>query len=170
MKLRFDESKIQYWSDQNKPWGTIAEIESEFLTLKPKVQRRSYLNKDELKKVAYWKSWRRAALVEKNDDNYIKDITSCAFNAKSERARMVVLTCLDGIGWPTASAILHLFHKDPYPILDFRAVWSIGVENYDYSFSFWWDYVSFCRDVASRNDVDMRTLDKALWQYSKENQ
>ena len=71
---------------------------------------------------------------------------------------------------PTDSAILHLFHKDRYPILDFRAVWSIGVESYDYSFSFWWDYVSFCRVLADRNNVNMRTLDKALWQHSKEKQ
>lgn len=28
----------------------------------------------------------------------------------------------------------------------------------------------FCRQVADRNRIDMRKLDRALWQYSKENQ
>lgn len=170
MKLRFDESKIQYWADRYKPRGRIAELESEFRALKPEVQKRSYLNKGELYKVAYWKSWRRADLVERNDDNYIKEITHCAFNATSDRTRIVVLTCLDGIGLPTASAILHLFHKDPYPIIDFRALWSIGIETYRDSYAFWQEYVDFCRYIAIRNDVDMRTLDQALWQYSKEKQ
>lgn len=166
MKLRFSESKIQHWAERYEPQST----ETQFVKLKPKVQQRGYLTKKELQKVAHWKSPRSSGHVQKNDLDYIKDITSCAFTATSERTKIRVLSCLDGVGLPTASAILHLFHKDRYPILDFRAVWSIGVENYDYSFAFWWDYVSFCRVLADRNDVDMRTLDKALWQYSKENQ
>lgn len=48
MKLKFDESKIQYWADRNKPWGRIAELESEFLTLKPEVQKRSYYTKSHI--------------------------------------------------------------------------------------------------------------------------
>lgn len=166
MKLRFDESKIQDWANQYGPQS----METQFEKLKPRVQKRGYLTKNELGTVARWKSPRRAGLTERNDDNYIRDLTSCAFTAKSERTRVRVLTCLDGVALPTASTILHFFHKDRYPILDFRAVWSIGVENYNYSFSFWWEYVSFCRDLADRNDVDMRTLDRALWQYSKQNQ
>ncbi|MBI4851367.1 MAG: hypothetical protein HY819_06015 [Acidobacteria bacterium] len=39
-----------------------------------------------------------------------------------------------------------------------------------YSFSFWWDYVLFCREIAERNSISMRVLDRALWQYSKDNQ
>ena len=78
--------------------------------------------------------------------------------------------CLNGVGWPSASTILHFFHNDPYPLLDFRALWSIGIESYKYSFSFWEKYVDFCRNVANENEVSMRTLDRALWQYSRENQ
>ncbi len=77
---------------------------------------------------------------------------------------------LDGVGWPTASAILHLFHKNKYPLLDFRALWSISIENYKYNFNFWWDYVLFTRKISEKNNIDMRTLDRALWQYSKNNQ
>lgn len=166
MKLRFPESNIQHWAERYGPQST----ETGFVRLKPKVQKRGYLTKNELQKVAYWKSPRSSGHVEKNDPDHIKDITSCAFTAKSERARIRVLSCLDGVGLPTASAILHLFHKDRYPIYDFRALWSIGERNDDYSFSFWWDYVTFGRELADRNDIDMRTLDRALWQFSKENQ
>jgi hypothetical protein len=70
-----------------------------------------------------------------------------------------------------ASVILHFFHENPYPILDYRAIWSVGAQvPKQYSFDTWWPYVEFCRKLARQNGVDMRTLDQALWQYSKENQ
>ena len=166
MKLRFPESEIRYWAERYKAGST----EAYFNEIKPKIQEQGCLDKELLKRVARWKSPRRAGLIDRNDNDYIRDITSWAFGATSERAKIEVLRLLDGVEWRTASAILHLFHKDRYPLLDFRALWSIGLESYRYSSSFWQEYVSFCRDIAHRNQVDMRTLDKALWQYSKENQ
>ena len=56
-------------------------------------------------------------------------------------------------------------------LLDFRAIWSVSLDvPGQYSFDCWQLYVEFCRGVARAADVDMRTLDRALWQYSKENQ
>ncbi len=70
-----------------------------------------------------------------------------------------------------ASVILHFFHSEPYPILDYRALWSLGIDEPPYyKYDFWWGYVRICRDLAEANAVCMRTLDKAMWQYSKENQ
>jgi hypothetical protein len=34
--------------------------------------------------------------------------------------------------------------------------------------SFWLEYLFFCRELARRCGVSIRTLDKALWQHSKE--
>jgi hypothetical protein len=34
--------------------------------------------------------------------------------------------------------------------------------------SFWVGYLHACRDLAAEHGVSLRTLDKALWQYSKE--
>jgi hypothetical protein len=121
--------------------------------------------------VAHWKAPRSAGHVEKNGHDFVKEVSAFAFGAHDERARIESLTLLDGVSWPTASVILHLFHPDPYPILDFRALWSVGLSMPNqYKFSIWWPYVEFCRGIAARNGVDMRTLDRALWQYSKENQ
>ncbi len=167
MRLRFPESEIEQVAQRYE--YPAAEIE--LLELKSKVQRLAYLDKRQLMQVARWKAPRSSGHVEGNDDSYVKEITSWAFKAKDERSRVEVLTVLDGVGWPSASVILHLFHKQAYPILDFRALWSVGVEvPKQYSFSFWWPYVQFCREVAQRNSVNMRTLDRALWQYSKINQ
>ena len=33
-------------------------------------------------------------------------------NEKEERLRIEILTLLDGVGWPTASVILHFYHKE----------------------------------------------------------
>lgn len=65
--------------------------------------------------------------------------------------------------------ILHFFHKEPYPIIDFRALWSVSLAvPPQYSFGFWWLYVNSCRNLSKRVNMDMRILDRALWQYSIE--
>ena len=72
---------------------------------------------------------------------------------------------------PARSVVLHFFHNDPYPILDFRALWSISLDvPSQYDFDFWWNYVEYCRALSTESHLDMRQLDRALWQYSKENQ
>jgi hypothetical protein len=167
MKLLFQESEIQAWANKyNYP-----QDETSLVSLRPAIQKAGGLTKEQLRLTARWKAPRSAGHIERNTEEYIKEITSWSFSANEPRSKIEVLTLLDGVLWPSASVILHLFHKEPYPILDFRALWSVGLNvPKQYSFSFWWEYVEFCRTVAKRNSVDMRTLDRALWQYSKENQ
>jgi len=82
-----------------------------------------------------------------------------------------VLTLLSGVGWPMASVVLHWCHTAPYPILDFRALWSLGVAPLpSYDFPLWRAYTDHCREMAAAAGVSMRDLDRALWQFSKENQ
>ena len=89
--------------------------------------------------------------------------------ARELQARIESLTILDGVGWPTASCIFHFFHRDDYPILDVRALESLSVEMAKpITFEFWWRYVEYCRKLAQKAGTDMRTLDRALWQWSKE--
>ena len=145
--------------------------ETDLMALKPAVNKRGHLTKDELAAVAYWKAPRSSGHAQKNSEDYVSEITGFAFKTNSERARIESLTILDGVSWPSASVILHLFHRDPYPIIDYRALWSVSLEvPGQYTFGFWWPYVEFCRSLAAIARVDMRTLDRALWQFSKENQ
>jgi hypothetical protein len=82
---------------------------------------------------------------------------------------MEALLALDGVGVPTASALLHFAFPDEYPILDERALESLGVEaRTQYPVSFWLGYLDACRALAREHAVHIRTLDKALWQHSKE--
>lgn len=50
-----------------------------------------------------------------------------------------------------------------------RALESLGVAHRSsYTPAFWASYVEECRGLAKQHSMSLRTLDKALWQYSKE--
>ena len=54
-------------------------------------------------------------------------------------------------------------------IIDYRALEALGVQKPPTcTLSFWFAYVAKCRELASDANVDMRTLDRAMWQWSKE--
>lgn len=167
MKLRFRESSIPEYASRYR----IPKEELELINLTELVRSRGLLNKAQLRLVAQWKALRSAGRMEKNSPEFVEEITGFSFSARKEKSRIKILTLLDGVAWPTASVILHFFHKDPYPILDFRCLWSSSATvPSPYGFEFWWTYVEFCRGLAERNKIDMRTLDRAMWQYSKERQ
>ena len=167
MKLRIPYNKLKYWASRyNYPIS-----EDNLINKKSTIQKRGYLTKENLEEICKWKSPRSAGNMQSNSEEYINEITSLSFKSQDERTRIEVLTVLDGVGWPTASVILHLFHKQKYPLLDFRALWSINTEVPNtYNFIFWWEYVQYTRLLSKKYDIDMRSIDRALWQFSKENQ
>lgn len=139
------------------------------------VRQRGRYTRDEFLTVAEWKSPRNRKRYALNDEDFVAAVTGTSLSSKNERLRIEALTLLNGVSWPTASVLLHLGHPEPYPILDFRALWSLGVavpkDAYNfYDFSLWREYTQFCRGLAGECGVSMRVLDRALWQYSKENQ
>lgn len=136
------------------------------------VKRRGHFTKPEFLALCYWKSPRTQSRVDANPAALVHDTTRIALSTPHERLRVGVLTQLQGVSWPTASVVLHFAHRDPYPILDFRALWSLGHEKPPvfHTFDFWWEYVQYCRSLAKQCEVSMRVLDRALWQFSKENQ
>jgi hypothetical protein len=137
----------------------------------PAVRERGYFTKQEFLAICRWKTPRSKSRVQRNPQGFIQAVTQTALSTTDERLRIEVLTLLEGVGWPTASVILHFCHSEPYPILDFRALWSLGVDVPPvYKFDFWWEYTCHCRELAEAANVSMRTLDRALWQYSAENQ
>jgi hypothetical protein len=131
---------------------------------------RGYYTLPEFRQICRWKTARSAPLVARNSARRVKDATAVALGAKSsEVERMAALRSLDGVGWPTASVLLHLAYPDRYPILDRRALHALGVrDRSSFTQPFWEAYVAEYVRLAGLADVDGRTLDKALWQWSKE--
>ncbi len=166
--LQFPIDEIEHWSSKYGYGGDDAIKDG----VGPRAKNRGYLTKPEFLKICYWKTPRSRSKCDSNPPGLIREATRLAFSAKSELLRIGVLDLLQGVGWPTASTILHFCHSDQYPILDYRALWSLGVDAPPavYRFDFWWEYVTTCRSLARESRVTMRVLDRALWQYSRNNQ
>jgi hypothetical protein len=167
LRLRFDATDIEHWANRYTYRGEYR-VETE---VGPRVRAQGYLTKADFLTLCHWKSPRATKLCSTNPEDFIKAATQTALSTAHERLRIEVLTLLRGVSWPTASVILHFGALEPYPILDYRALWSLGVEATSrYDFGFWWRYTLHCRELAERCSVSMRMLDRALWQFSKENQ
>jgi hypothetical protein len=139
--------------------------------LAPAARARGYLTHAELLQLGRWKSPRSGPRLAANEPEFVQAVTAAALGATHERLRVETLTQLAGVAWPMASVILHWCHREPYPILDYRALWSLGVDPPPrYDFPLWWAYTTHCRALAGGAGVSMRALDRALWQYSKEKQ
>jgi hypothetical protein len=166
-QLRFPNNQIHYWAGRyDYPKEDLIEFE-----VAPRIRTRGYCTKDDLWALCDWKSPRIKPRCAANEAAFVEAVTRTALSTPNEHLREIVLTLLSGVGWPMASVILHFGHTRPYPILDFRALWSLGIDPPPiYSFEFWWEYTRFCRELAHESNVSMRVLDRALWQYSYENQ
>jgi len=164
-QLRFPVRDIAYWAER------CEDEEKTILPIVPAVKRRGFLTKNEFLVVCRWKSPRSQPRCRTNSPEFICEVTKCALSTPAERLRIEALTLMNGVSWPTASVILHFFHPDDYPILDFRALWSLkSAVPQPCEFVFWQAYTRHCRKLSKLSGVSMRTVDRALWQFSKENQ
>jgi hypothetical protein len=168
LRLRFPSRLLRHWARRNSdpdepPLAPAATA---------RIRRDRRLRKRDLVALARWKTPRSRRLVASNTSAAVRRLTRTALTTADERLRIETLTRLSGVGWPTASVILHFCHRDPYPILDVRALWSLGIERAGSShrFELWSRYTAACRRLAAGAGCSMRTLDRALWQYSRERQ
>lgn len=171
-QLRFAPSRISDLEKEYVQANSHQREEDDILSrIGPKARaQRSYLLDDFLS-ICWWKTPRTQESCKKNSGQFVGDVTGIALTTPDERLRIEVLRILDGVDWSTASVLLHFGHNEPYPILDFRALWSLSIEEpSSYTFSFWRDYVSICREIAARSGITMRSLDRALWCYSEQHQ
>jgi hypothetical protein len=133
-------------------------------------RRRGFYTREEFLTVCEWKTKRSRPKVAVNSEEAVQRATTVSLDrAGDEKQRMEALTSLAGVGVPTGSALLHFADPGKYPILDVRAMSSLGCRpRTTYPVEFWLDYLDVCRTLAREHGVAIRTLDKALWQRSKE--
>ena len=153
-KLRFNKKAVREWAERY-PVDYDAEIEN---NIAPRVKARGYFLQDEFIRLCRWKTPRSQSKVASNHTDYIEAVTQTALTTPNERLRNEVLLLLNDVSWPTASVVLHFCHADPYPILDVRALWSLGIDaiSVPYNFEFWNEYTQFCRKLANEAKVTMR--------------
>jgi hypothetical protein len=163
--LRFDGRQVRAFASRFDASGD-ERLERE---IGPRTLAAGVFTKEDFLAVCRWKSPRSQPLCQSNSDEFVRAVTRAALASDCEQFRVESLTLLRGVNWPTASALLHFGCEDPYPVMDWRALWSVGIdEPPPYAFGFWRDYTAYCRKLARRHRVSMRELDRALWQYSKE--
>jgi hypothetical protein len=139
------------------------------LALGAAARARGHYTRAEFIEVCGWKTARSRPKVAANSEPAVVDATARALSAGDETTRISALLELAGVGVPTASTLLYFAYPEDYPILDVRALESLGARPRSvYPVSFWLAYLSACRTLARRAGVTIRTLDKALWQHSKE--
>jgi hypothetical protein len=130
---------------------------------------RGHFTRPEFVTVCAWKTARSKPLVAANTEADVQEATRLALATSSEVLRIQIPMALNGVSWGTSSVLLHLAHRDPYPIIDYRALEALGLAHApSYTLSLWLAYAAKCRQLATAAHVDMRTLDRALWQWSKE--
>lgn len=143
--------------------------ETPLLAVGSAARARGYYTRSEFIEVCAAKTVRSRPRVATNSEGAVVGTTRRALAARNEGTRMSALLELEGVGVPTASTLLYCAFPSDYPILDVRALESLGVRpRSQYPVAFWLEYLSACRALASASGVSIRTLDKALWQYSKE--
>ena len=167
-KLRFLPQRVAEWADKyDYPTADTRPFE-----IGKAAKARGYMDRDEFLELARWKTPRSRPQCQRNDADFVREVTAVALTTSNERMAIEVLTLLHGVSWPTASVILHFCSRHRYPILDFRALWTLSckAQPAEYDFPLWRDYVQITRELADAMKIDMRTLDRALWAYSKANQ
>lgn len=167
-QLRFPLADVRDWADR---YAYGIDDDPVIDTIGSTVRARGYFRRDEFLATYRWKTPRTLHHAEKYTDEEIADVTGLAFRQTNEQLRISLLRALDGVAWPVASALLHVGLSVEYPIIDFRALWSLNsAKPANVTFEFWWSYVECCRRVAAEAGVTVRELDKALWAYSEANQ
>lgn len=164
-RLQFDSSLLRDLASRYDYPGEDAMIRD----IATPARARGWFTAPEFVELVRWKTGGRSVpLVLRNEPAEIEAATRTALDPRTREPRRArALIALDGVGYPVASCVLHFAHKDQYPILDVRALESLGYQTQRtvYSETFWQDYVTACRGLAIQHGLSMRELDRALWAW-----
>jgi hypothetical protein len=169
--LELTRENIEYWSIEYDKKYRGTKDETTEIKLKKVLENQRYLEKQDFIELYNWKTARQTKNYQKNDAVIVKKVTTISFSTTNEKERVNTLIKLSGVKWAVGSAILHFAFPNLYSILDFRAIWSLGWEQpKSYNYIFWQKYHKRIRAISQQVNLPIRTIDKALWKFSKQNQ
>ncbi len=143
-----------------------------FNVIGPRVKKRGYFKFSEFYDICMWKSARQKQRYIQNRD-IIEEISKKAFAEKDERRKMKILSKnLDGVGIPTASALLTVVYPESYAVIDIRCLemlrkMNCNINKYP-SLNIWGKYLKIMREWSKENSVTPRELDMALFAMHRE--
>ena len=110
---------------------------------------------------------RSQSRVAGNPTSDVRDITTMAF-AAPEPLQHRILTLLGGVRVPTATALLTVGSPTSTPSSTSAARRRSPASGSGTAKVASLTYLDVCRRLAKRLSVDLRTLDRALWRWSKD--
>lgn len=137
------------------------------------VIKRGYFTKAEFMEMGMWKSPRPKQRYLKNSEEDIVSISKEVLDTKFEKRRIDLLTKLNGVSIPTASAILTLIDPEDYGVIDIR-VWqvlylygSVKVKSTgtDFEFNNWYNYLMKLRYYARKFKVSARDIERTIFDH-----
>lgn len=140
------------------------------------VKAKGYFTKQEFLKIGMWKSPRPKQRYLRNSQEKILSISKKVMGTKSEKQRIELLTSLDGVSIPTASAILTLIDPENYGVIDIRA-WQIlylygsvrvRPKGRNFNFNNWHSYLKHLRFHARRFQVPVRDIERTIFLHHRE--
>src|SRR3954447_14884920 len=177
-QLRIGDEFVRTWAARYVDDLPDAEREEErrlFEEIGPRVRDRGRYTRSEFLEVGQWKSQRTRALLRRNRTATIESITARALGDTDERVS--ILTALQGVSDPVASALLTVWDPERYTVFDYRAVETLRLAR-ELPASGKYPPVGLYLDVCRRlvehpglaDDLapHLRSLDRALWKYSQE--
>ncbi len=170
-----DKADFLTWSRKyDKSFGWQAQRERE---LGAKFRKAKVLTLADLASVVEWKfkeeqekRVRILELVARNDEATVSRLSSQALSIPSceDAYRMNCLTLLEGVSPVLASVILAFFDPHQYGILDVH-VWKPVLGNPPpnlYQTLYYIKLLTALRKTAAKHNLDVRTIDKALYKKS----
>lgn len=150
------------------------ELFKEFKSL----NKQGYLTKEQLLKILHWKSPRPLKHYNSNNEKDVKEITALAFSTSNDSLKIHILTALNGVNYPAASAILMFYDPRKFPVLDIRVWRQLYIANLvdtnsrgqNFTFKQCEKYFQVIRQLAKDLKLTARQVEKRLFDYDKKTQ
>ena len=158
--LRISKGWIEAWAAEYGDYDS-SRVEDLFGKAKPTYE--------DIERVYRWKSSRSVGHFLSNDAEHVVSTVRSALRAKGDAAALARVETLNGVKARTGSALLAIFRPERFTVMDWRARQTLEAFGYLQDLhraswtNVWPDYMSLCRDIASRTGVSLRDLDRALW-------
>jgi thermostable 8-oxoguanine DNA glycosylase len=130
---------------------------------------------DDLIWIYRWKSPRSIGDFKQNDPERVDKVFSKVVDTSSTRRKLALLKEeVNGLRVPTGSAFLLFMNPEKYTVMDSNAGEFLQQQGYlptysdDPSYEEYINYLDVCRGIADDCDVELRTLDRALWVLGKQ--
>lgn len=121
--------------------------------------------------VVGWKSRRILSRFQQhNQPREVEAAVGVALEVIDPDEALGALIELNWVGERVASAVLAAFRPEVYTVMDWRAWKSLTIHGYLAGLEkatwreSWVPYLSVCRSIAAETGVDLRTLDRALFE------